>query len=375
MHYTAEVTVWAVRLSGVPVYQEGLHFVVPNGRWSVVEACSGIRYLVASLMVGTLYAWLNYRSLRRRLLFVAFAAALPIVANWLRAYLIVMLGYLSDNRLAVGVDHLIYGWLFFGVVILAMFAIGARWREDAPPPPPVVAPLAAPAVAPRRWLGVLPLAVVSMAFPLLLARIDEPVAPFTVALAAPPAAPGWTLSDTPLTAWRPNYGGHRGELFQTYRRADGAEVGLYLAYYARQRAGSELVMWSNGLVGGERGGARAESRRWVQVGAGEDVLAVGRVRHALLTDYATRLAVWHWYWANGRVLVSDYFAKALLAFDRVAGLADDSAFVALVVPVEEGGDAARPLADDFLRAHAPALSALFGAAEARRAAHGAGEAP
>jgi len=38
----------------------------------------------------------------------------PIIANWLRAYMIVMIGHLSGNKLAVGVDHLIYGWLFFG---------------------------------------------------------------------------------------------------------------------------------------------------------------------------------------------------------------------------------------------------------------------
>jgi exosortase A len=80
MDYTAEFTVSALRLSGVPVYQEGLHFVVPNGRWSVVEACSGVRYLMASLMVGTLYAYLSYRSLHRRLLFLVAAIVVPIIA-------------------------------------------------------------------------------------------------------------------------------------------------------------------------------------------------------------------------------------------------------------------------------------------------------
>ena len=60
MHYTAEFTVGALRLTGIPVYQESLFFVVPNGRWSVVEACSGIRYLIASFMVGTLFAYLAH---------------------------------------------------------------------------------------------------------------------------------------------------------------------------------------------------------------------------------------------------------------------------------------------------------------------------
>ncbi len=48
--------------------------------------------------------------------------------------MIVMIGHLSDNRLAVGVDHLIYGWVFFGVVMLLLFWIGSFWQEDARKP-------------------------------------------------------------------------------------------------------------------------------------------------------------------------------------------------------------------------------------------------
>ncbi len=70
MEWTANFTVFGLRLSGIPVYREGLHFVIPSGNWSVVEACSGVRYLIASLTVGTLFAYLNYRSLKRRLIFV-----------------------------------------------------------------------------------------------------------------------------------------------------------------------------------------------------------------------------------------------------------------------------------------------------------------
>ena len=51
MEWTADFTVSAVRLSGVPVYREGMMFVIPSGAWSVVEACSGLRYLIASVMV------------------------------------------------------------------------------------------------------------------------------------------------------------------------------------------------------------------------------------------------------------------------------------------------------------------------------------
>ena len=129
MEWTANFTVLALRLSGIPVYREGLQFVIPSGNWSVVEACSGVRYLIASLTVGTLFAYLNYQSTQRRVMFVIVSILVPVFANWLRAYMIVMLGHLSGNKLAAGVDHLVYGWLFFGVVIMLMFIIGARWAE------------------------------------------------------------------------------------------------------------------------------------------------------------------------------------------------------------------------------------------------------
>ena len=114
----------------MPIFREGNFLTIPSGTWSIVEACSGLRYLIASFMVGSLFAYLSYRSPIRRAAFVAASLAVPIVANWVRAYMIIMLGHLTSNRLAVGADHLIYGWVFFGVVMVLLFWIGAKWRED-----------------------------------------------------------------------------------------------------------------------------------------------------------------------------------------------------------------------------------------------------
>lgn len=75
--WTADVTILALRLTGIPVFREGMQFVIPTGTWSVVEACSGFRYLIACFMVGTLYAYLNYQSPKRRLVFVIAALVVP----------------------------------------------------------------------------------------------------------------------------------------------------------------------------------------------------------------------------------------------------------------------------------------------------------
>src|SRR5579872_1801751 len=122
--FTAHFAVAALGLSRVPVLLESRTIWVPSGPWVVAEACSGIRYLISSLVLGLIYASLVYRSRKRRALFVLASVAVPILANGIRAYGIILLAYLSNNRLAVGVDHIIYGWIFFTAIQLLLFSIG-----------------------------------------------------------------------------------------------------------------------------------------------------------------------------------------------------------------------------------------------------------
>ncbi|MBC3765758.1 exosortase A [Neptunicella marina] len=129
---TADFTVFFLQLSNIPVYREGLYIAVPSGLFEVAVACSGIRYLIASFCLGTLFAYITYNGWKKRLIFIIFSLVLPIVANGIRAYGIVLIAHLSDMKYATGVDHLIYGWLWFGVVLFVMFAIGNIWRDPLP---------------------------------------------------------------------------------------------------------------------------------------------------------------------------------------------------------------------------------------------------
>ncbi len=133
MQFTAWFAVKGLQLTGIPVYWEGLMFEIPSGNFEVVKACSGIRYLIASIALGYFYAFLTYRSTKRRLLFIALSIVFPILANGLRAYGIVIIAHLSAMEYATGFDHIIYGWVWFGVVMLVMFWIGSFWREDGKP--------------------------------------------------------------------------------------------------------------------------------------------------------------------------------------------------------------------------------------------------
>lgn len=349
MHYTAEFTVWALRLSGVPVYQEGLHFIVPNGRWSVVEACSGVRYLIASLFVGALYAYLNYASLKRRLLFMGVALVVPVLANWVRAYFIVLLGYLSGNKIAVGVDHILYGWVFFGIVIFLMFWIGSRWHEDPVGDRTQVVGQGGRAGG-TRWIGALPIALAVALFPPVFKMLDAPVPGFPVTLVAPAPASGWHAPAAQPFDYRPVYVGARAEATQTYgAEGDGGVIGFHAAWYFGQRDGSEMVGWGNGPAPGTRNGiSLVRSARTLTAGDQP-------VRENLISTPHGRVLTWHWYRINGRTLVGDVEAKLRLAVDRLLGQSDESSVVVLSTAVTADEDAARARLKTFLSGHSAAI--------------------
>ena len=348
MQWTADITVLFVRLSGVPVYQEGLQFVIPSGHWSVVEACSGIRYLIASICVGVLFAYLNYSSWKRRVLFVIAAALVPLLANWLRAYGIVMLGHFSGNKLATGVDHLVYGWVFFGIVMTLLFMIGMRWQE--PEQLPVFTP---PRVArPRSLLS----AWLLLAAALLLPRAGLWLVERGDAAAAPQLNSAelqdvgvWKGVPLGFSSWQPAFTPPSATWKRSYENGD-AKAALYIAYYRAQDSQRKLVSSENMLV-------RSGDDFWAVVERGAGEADDMKVRTASLRGGSVasggiqRLRVWQWYWVDGILTASDIKAKLLTLKSRLSGRGDDGAIVVVYAPDGQpgGGEAA-------LAAFAPALA-------------------
>jgi exosortase A len=354
MDWTATFTVAALRLTGVPVYREGLNFVIPSGQWSVVEACSGVRYLIASIMVGTLFAYLNYRSTARRIAFVGVAMLVPLVANWLRAYLIVMLGHLSGNRIAVGIDHLIYGWVFFGLVMFLMFWIGVRWREDPVPgiaaPPTTQAKLvarAAPGSEGAALGGAAALFVLVALAPALANHLlgGDDVAPVP-RLATAVDVPGWPAAALHTNAWQPHYLRPPAARAVSYFRDD-RQISVYVAYYRNQSHDSKLISSENVLVpsGDKYWSATARGTVAPRVAALPDEVVAADVTGRA----GERFRVWHWFWVDGRHTASPARAKVDTALARLMGRGDDSAVV--VVYIAQGQEpSASAEADARLRA-------------------------
>ena len=365
MDWTAHFTVVALRLTGIPVYQQGTFFTIPSGTWSVVEGCSGLRYLIASITVGTLYAYLSYQKFWKRALFVVLSVVVPIIANGLRAYMIVMIADLSDMKLALGVDHLIYGWVFFGVVIFLLFWVGSFWR-DAPPAAPRITGAgsnSAPRGSGARTAGAAFAAVaVAAAWPLWAAHLERAdQASGTPVLAAPAGASGWAVDAKPLTSWRPRYSGAAASMFGVYRKGD-RTVALYLGYYPRQRRGEELVTTTNVMV-------VQKDPVWRQIAqaARTKDLGVGPVdiRETELKSAGQSLLIWDWFRIAGHDLSNPYRAKLLLARERLLGRGSEGAAIILATPYDGRPGVAEATLREFANEMLPSIDATLARMESK----------
>ena len=346
---TANFTIDALRLTGIPVLREGNSFSIPSGNWSVVEACSGLRYLVSSVTLGCLFAYLSYRSAWRRGLFVLAAVLVPLAANGMRAYMIVMIGHLSGMTLAVGVDHLIYGWVFFGLVMLLLFWIGSFWREDLDEEAPAAAPAPAAPLPWRRLQGAA-LAVVAVlgVWPLMAARLQSgaagpaPLAP-AIVLAAPAAAP---FSD-----WEPGFAPASATVRQFH--AASQPVGLTVLFYRDEAGGNKLVSSTNHL-----GREKTLYRENLLVQRTEHVAGQAlALREAQLGIPGQRLLVWQWYVVGGEMTNSNYVGKLLQVKEKLLTGSGDGAAVMVFCAYEEDPAAARAVLRAFLNTNLAPLQA------------------
>lgn len=358
MSATADFTVAALRLTGIPVYREGLQFVIPSGSWSVIEGCSGLRYMVASVMVGSLFGYLNFHSQKRRLVFFGVSIIVPLVANWVRAYLVVLIGHLSGNELATGIDHIIAGWIFFGVIMMLMFTIGGRFAdaESAQASPhqrlPAAAAMSGAAKAAQARWGAPVLAIVLLALaPALSSLLEQPSSSAKPVLAAlPDDTSAWRSAERPTgEVWVPAFLPPAAAMTQWFSKGD-QRVGMYLAYYRQQGANSKLVSYQNQLV-------PAEDKHWTPVASGiASVDAEGRplkVNTAELRgnagSVAPRMLVWQLYWLNGHWTHSNAEAKAVGLLHKLMGRGDDAASVVFFTDKDDSGEGAQALLATFVK--------------------------
>lgn len=362
MEFTASFTVSLLKLTGVPVYREGMFFSLPSGNWSVVEGCSGVRYLIASFTLGCLFAYLTYRSLLKRLIFLGASIVVPIVANGFRAYMIVMIGHVSDMKLATGVDHLIYGWVFFGLVMFILFGVGSIWRD---PDPDRVMPDSNATLHPENGAakGYAPFSVGALAlvtafiWPLTAYVVEHQQTVNAVApLEAPTGRNDWMVIDEQWQ-WRPVVKGADEEMQQFYRRGSNASegghtVGVYIGQFLAQDQGKELINSQNVFVVQKSPHWRITSEDKVLVTLKGKAVEVDR---AVVKGSGVHLMVLRWYRLGDEYTANPYLAKLRGGLAKLTFARQDSAYITVALAVEDDPSQSLDILRDFIEVMLPAL--------------------
>ena len=372
MEFTAAFTVNAVRLTGIPVYWDGMYFTLPSGTWNIVEGCSGVRYIIASVTLGVLYAYLTYHSYWRRAAFILAACVVPVLANGMRAFIIVMLGHFSNMKIATGVDHLIYGWVWFGIVMFFLFWAGGFFRDDEPTRPDESGPTRPVPVGstsvehpaspvgpdssghnPRPWqlVAVPALALLALG-PLWITWIESRQAPADYRIPAPAAAGAWSPGAA-FTEWKPHYVDPSDQRQDSY--SDGSsEVGVYLTFYGHQAQGAELINSQNVMVVQKHPVWREPSRSARTVRVGDREIEVTESR---LESDAQRLLVWHWMRTGGQDFSNPMIGKIHEALGTLRGAGREGFGIVIYAAYTDQPDLARDRMQAFLEAMLPSIDA------------------
>jgi exosortase A len=174
---TTAFVAYGLSILHIPVYTDGYTIEIPEGDFQIAEACSGLRFLIAAVVFGCLYALLMYRSVLRRAMFIGLSIIVPILANGVRALGIIAFGhYVGDGKAALA-DHVLYGWTFFSIVILVLITLGLPFRQDMSPRPKSMHPQMPPRSMRHSWHALIEIGgVVALAAagPAAALQLDRP---------------------------------------------------------------------------------------------------------------------------------------------------------------------------------------------------------
>ena len=346
MDFTANFAVHLVQLTGIPIYQEGLIFSLPTGNWSVVEECSGVRYLIASTVLGTLFAYMSYSSYKKRIIFIIISMLLPILANSLRAFGIVMIGHLSGMTLATGIDHIIYGWVFFGLVIFLLFYIGSYWADPhdsfkLPPPRKITTttPINHKSVILAHGLTYLVLAIVVYSL-----NIKPETNDVVNDIPLPASFSQWHYKKGESLPWHPIINNAGASISRVYQSGSNV-IQLDIGYFPYQKNGAEAVSSMNHIASPLGG-------KWRKVHGDTTQNKDFPVTETELESRPVKFLVWHWYQVGPFVTPNKYMAKLYDAYNQIFLHRNDAAMISIAINLDEDTTQKRKILHDFLNASA-----------------------
>lgn len=114
-------------LLGIQFHIEGVYvYLTGIGAFEVAHGCSGLRYLLVSIVLTSVYGHLNYRLWKTRSLLIALGIGFALITNWVRVFVIIYVGYATNMKSSLIENHEFFGWILFAVTLVPLMLIARR---------------------------------------------------------------------------------------------------------------------------------------------------------------------------------------------------------------------------------------------------------
>jgi len=127
-----DISAVLIRIVSIPVYQEGNMLYFAQTQLEVAEACSGIHSMMAMLMLGTVFVYINRMNLAGTVLLVASTIPIAMIANIIRVTGTGILAHFYGSKVARGFLHDFSGmavFVFGLLLLLGMYFIIQRFQK------------------------------------------------------------------------------------------------------------------------------------------------------------------------------------------------------------------------------------------------------
>ncbi|WP_394171957.1 exosortase [Thalassotalea litorea] len=124
-----------MQFTAIPFYVQDQFISLPAGTFEVANGCSGLRYLLVSLAISSLYVFLYIRKLSSACIFFGFAVLGALVTNWIRIISLILIGQYTNMESELMTDHNNFGWYLYVPFMVILFYLGNKLADDNAPTP------------------------------------------------------------------------------------------------------------------------------------------------------------------------------------------------------------------------------------------------
>ena len=130
---TVAVVSYLVRFSGITAFIEADRVTLSSGTIVIAAGCSGLRYLIICTALASLAAYLTDGKTALRSLVVLLGIMIGLLTNWIRVYLLVLVGYYTEMESGLIQRHEMFGWILFLIFFSPIYYLIFRIRKIEPP--------------------------------------------------------------------------------------------------------------------------------------------------------------------------------------------------------------------------------------------------